>query len=117
MTRFYCLQAEVARASGPRNSSGPGNSHEYPAGPVHHVSVTESGLESALKYVFTVQQEVSWLRDILDDSRLMQALKVMCQQVMMCRIPYAPQLALNYQLGGRFKFPRPEDIWVRASSI
>ena len=44
------------------------------------------------------------------DPRLLQGFKNLCQQVAVGNVPYAPLLALNYQLGGKFKFPSPEAL-------
>jgi len=52
--------------------------------------------------------ELEWLRVISRDERLMLGLRLMCQEVQLCRLPYAPLLALHYQLGGHFRFPSPE---------
>jgi hypothetical protein len=75
---------------------------------VHKVGITESSLIAASTYTFTVQEEICWLHQIMTDPRLLQGFKNLCQQVTAGQSPYAPLLALNYQLGGRFNFPTPE---------
>jgi hypothetical protein len=44
----------------------------------------------------------------MTDPRLQQGLENLCHQVTMGNVPYAPLLALNYQLGGRFTLAKPE---------
>lgn len=81
---------------------------------VHEVGTTDAaGLNTAGKYTFSIHQEVCWLHQIVTDPRLLQGFKNLCQQVTMGYVPYAPLLALNYQLGGRFTFPSPEALrWL-----
>ena len=67
-----------------------------------------AGLNNAGKYTFTVQEEVCWLHQIVTDPRLLQGFKNLCFQVTLGNVPYAPLLALNYQLGGQFTYPFPE---------
>ena len=61
------------------------------------------------RYNVPQRLEVSWLKQIVEDPRLLQGLRVMCREVQRSRLPYAPLLALNYQLGGKFKYANPED--------
>ena len=76
---------------------------------VHEVSTTTAaGLTSACKYTFSVHEENCWLHQIVTDPRLLQGFKNLCQQVTLGNVPYAPLLALNYQMGGSFNFPFPE---------
>ena len=76
---------------------------------VHEVGTTAAaGLSAASKYTFSVKEELRWLHQIMTDPRLLQGFKNLCQQVTMGNVPYAPLLALNYQLGGSFNFPFPE---------
>jgi hypothetical protein len=79
---------------------------------IHEVVVSEAGLNAAAKYRFTVQQEVCWLHQVMTDPRLLQGFKNLLQSVTLGQVPYAPVLALNYQLGGKFKFPSPEVRWA-----
>ena len=53
--------------------------------------------------------EVSWLKQIVEDKRLLLGLRAICREVQLSRLPYAPLLALHYQMGGKFKYPNPED--------
>ena len=75
---------------------------------MHELVATAAGMNAAAKYSFTVHEEICWLHQIMADPRLLQGLKNLCREVTLGQVPYAPLLALNYQLGGKFKFPTPE---------
>ena len=76
---------------------------------VQHSSAAGPGPEDlATRYQFPSHQVVEWLSQIVRDPRLSSGLQKMCAEVAWAKMPYAPMLALNYQLGGRFCYPRPE---------
>jgi hypothetical protein len=79
---------------------------------IHEVVLSEAGLNAAARYGFTIHQEVCWLHQIMTDPRLLQGFKNLLQSVTLGQVPYAPVLALNYQLGGKFKFPSPQVRWA-----
>lgn len=78
------------------------------SGPVCPVGPDGPRAAALAPYTFPLNQELAWFKQIVADSRLLTGLQVMCQEVQLARLPYAPLLALHYQLGGRFKFPGPE---------
>ena len=79
---------------------------------IHEVALSEAGLNAAARYRFTIHQEVCWLHQVMTDPRLLQGFKNLLQSVSLGQVPYAPMLALNYQLGGKIKFPSPEVRWA-----
>jgi hypothetical protein len=64
---------------------------------------------AAKDYNYDPVQEFIWLQQIMEDGRLLQGLKLMAAEVAKLQMPYAPMLALHYQLGGRFTYPAPEE--------
>lgn len=70
--------------------------------------VQSGGAARPERYEFPSSQSVQWLRQVVQDPRLLRGLEAMCREVQWRRMPYAQMLALNYQLGGRVCFPTPE---------